>query len=184
MTGQPQLYNYEEDEVTTPTTPVVPVTPDTGTPDIITHIVTALLPVISVILAWWHPHKLITTGSAQAAVIIAGILAAAVVHAVWLVQKNGLTKIGLAKTVSEEESWLKANWQTMRTEWAAAQPAIAALPDGLATINQVTHDVDVLKMKVEAPEVRTLLPAARQAVGEYFQSLKPAAPPEAPAPPA
>ena len=130
-------YDYADDDkykeppmaTTTPiTVPVVPVTPDTGTPDFITHAATVLLVVVPLALAWWHPHKVIPTGAAQAAVIIAGIVAAGLVHGVWLVQKNGLTKVGLAKTVSQEESWLRANWQTIRTEWAAAQPAIAALP--------------------------------------------------------
>ncbi len=156
-------------------------TADTRTPSWLTHGLTLLIPVVGVVLSLWQPGKIDLTAGAQAAVILGAFALAAFLHAVHVVTVNGLTKAGLTKDVTEAEAWFTANYETVRSVFEAAKPALDAIPGVPAALNEVQNTLAAVQAKVDA------VPATqRQAVLDVLGTLGGplTAPPAAPAPPA
>ncbi|MDP9168702.1 MAG: hypothetical protein M3O32_22005, partial [Actinomycetota bacterium] len=125
-------------------------TADTRTPSWLTHGLTLLIPVVGVVLSLWQPGKIDLTAGAQAAVILGGFALAAGLHAVHVITINGLTKAGLTKDVTEAEAWFTANYDTLRTTFEAAKPALDAIPGVPAALNQVQTTLAAVQAKVDA----------------------------------
>lgn len=112
-----------------PVAPVMPVlTPDTDEPSWLVHLIAVLVAAVPIALAVWQPGHVNLTSAAQATIIGIGLAGVAIFYAVRTLAKNGLSKAGLTKTVTEEEAWLHANATTIRNVFEQAKPALEALP--------------------------------------------------------
>lgn len=120
---------------TTPatTTTPTPAKPKPLEPVWLAHLVGLVLIAVPIVLAVWQPGHSFHTATAQAAIVVAGVAAAGILHIVHLVTINGLTKAGLLRTVHEEAAWLHANWadisgaiSTARNLAGSIDPALLA----------------------------------------------------------
>jgi hypothetical protein len=123
---------------------------DTGTPSWITNLVTFLLVAVPVALSVWKPNGSFTSANTQAVIVGLGVLAAGLVHLVKLLSENGLKKAGIAKTITEEESWVKANFADLTGTFTAAKAAVATIPGLPAHLAQVDTAVADVKGRLDA----------------------------------
>jgi hypothetical protein len=124
----------------TPPEPVIP----SSFPAWESRLVKFLLVAVPTILAIWQPNRTFNTPQTQAAIIAAGVIAAAIVHLVDVISTNGITKAGLQKTVSEEVAWVESNFGTIKSA-AGVLATLPGLPNRLGgietTVAQVKNDV-------------------------------------------
>ncbi|MCU4184037.1 hypothetical protein K6U06_06670 [Acidiferrimicrobium sp. IK] len=146
--------------------PPLSLTADTGTPTWLTHALTVLLPVVAVVLAVWQPGNVKLSAASQAAVIVGGLVLAAALHAVHLITRNGLSKAGLTKTITEEEQWVKANIDTLKSVATQAKPLLDSIPGGPAALATMQSDLADVKARVgQVPQTD------RAAIAEVVKEL-------------
>lgn len=148
---------------------------DTGTPRWLTTLISALLVVIPSVLAIWKPNGSFSSASAQALIVGIGVAAAGLVHLARLVAENGLKKAGIAKTITEEESWIKANWSDLTGTFTAAKVAVDTIPGVPTKLAEVSALAEDTKARVDAipPTDLTALKAlALTAISEQLNGSK------------
>jgi hypothetical protein len=154
--------------VTSPagTLAVIPLTADTKTPAWLSHALTLLIPVVAGLIAIFRPGDVVNTPSAQAVLMLGALVMAGVIHVALLAKENGLTKAGLAKTITEEEAWIRSNYGVLRSTFEAAKPALDLIPGVPAALATAQADLEQVKATVAG------IPAVqKQAVLETLSGL-------------
>jgi hypothetical protein len=116
----------------------------------------SLVPLVGAVITYFDPDNKIQPGAVQAAVILGLVLFTAVIVLVDEILKNGMSKAGLAKTVTEEEAWIKDNYAEIRSTFEAAKPALDALPGVPAALAAAQGEVSNLARRFDS------LPPAQQ----------------------
>ena len=110
----------------------------------------------------WQPNHTLSTPTVQGVVLVAAFAVAGLIHITRLAHENGISAAGWAKTVGEEESWLKANLGDLKGLVAQVKAGAATTPEGV----KLEADVATAAKKVTAaadklsPEDRASLSAA------------------------
>ena len=167
--------------------------PSSGEPSWLVKAIGVAVMVIPAVIAFVNPGGRLSAPSLVAAVTLGGLLVGAVIVLVDTIAKNGMSKAGLERTVSEEEAWFRANYATIRSTFEAAKPALDAIPGVPAALDAVTKDVADLKARaatVPSTDVSAIEGVVRQLVPQLVipnvlaAPAAAAAPPEAPPAPA
>jgi hypothetical protein len=128
---------------------------------------------VPVVLAWWRPKHVLSTPDAQAAVVIAGLTLAIIIHAVKIILANRLDKAGIEKDAIATESWVRDNSAEIKTLFVAAKPALDAIPGVPAGLAEAQREIAEIQAKLDA------LPAAQEAAAKAAIASVFATPPAA-----
>lgn len=183
---------------TTSTAPTGTSLPKPLEPVWLTHLIGALLVAVPVVLAVWQPGHSFHTAAAQAAIVVAGVAAAGLLHLVHLVVLNGLTKAGVLRSVHEEAAWLHSNWSDVLAAIDGAKSLVGSVDPALlhrteATVAALQSQVGALTATSEVGALSATNQAAVEAtirklvipgVLQTPATTSPAAPVATPTPPA
>jgi hypothetical protein len=122
----------------------------TDTSPLEVKIVALVLAIAGPVLAFVDPSGKFSTADAQVLITLGAWVIAAAIYVGHLILRNGLSKAGIGKTLTEEEQWLKANAPALKATYEAAKPALDELPGVPAAQAAAEQEITSLKARFDA----------------------------------
>lgn len=133
--------------------PTLP-TPPAGTPPVLVHLVALVLVIVGPVLAFTDPSGKISTGAAQAAVIIVFVAIAGLIFLTRIiiegVHQHGWNMKTLDWVWSQSQQVLDQDIQEFKQLWPQAKPAVTAMPGMQGTLESLTATVNDIRARATA----------------------------------